>query len=90
MVSQFRKSLGTWRVKPGKEAYESVLMALRNGYRHIDTATVYKNEKSVGQAIKDSALKREDIFVTTKLPSHVKSCDGAKKEFAKSLKKTWS
>ncbi|NCA94770.1 MAG: aldo/keto reductase [Epsilonproteobacteria bacterium] len=78
---------GTWRVKPGKEAYESVLMALRNGYRHIDTATVYKNEKSVGQAIKDSALKREDIFVTTKLPSHVKSFEGAKREFAKSLKR---
>lgn len=78
---------GTWRVKPGKEAYESVLLALKNDYRHIDTATVYRNEKSVGQAIKDSNLKREDIFVTTKLPSHVKTYDGAIKEFNKSLKR---
>jgi diketogulonate reductase-like aldo/keto reductase len=78
---------GTWQIKPGHEAYDSVLLALRHGYRHIDTATVYRNEKSVGQAIKDSGLKREEIFVTTKLPSHVKSFEGAKKEFAKSLKR---
>jgi diketogulonate reductase-like aldo/keto reductase len=53
---------GTWRVKQGKEAYESVLLALKNGYRHIDTATVYRNEKSVGQAIKDSGLDRGPYF----------------------------
>jgi len=78
---------GTWRIKPGKEAYQSVLLALHNGYRHIDTATVYRNEKSVGQAIKDSGLKREAIFVTTKLPSQVKNFDSAKSEFYKSLKR---
>lgn len=78
---------GTWRVKQGKEAYESVLLALKNGYRHIDTATVYRNEKSVGQAIKDSGLDRGLIFVTTKLPSQIKTYDGAVKEFNKSLKR---
>lgn len=78
---------GTWQIKPGKDAYQSVLSALRIGYRHIDTAAAYRNEKSVGLAIKDSKLKREDIFVTTKLPSHVKSFEGAKKEFAKSLER---
>lgn len=78
---------GTWRVKQGKEAYESVLLALKNGYRHIDTATVYRNEKSIGQAIKDSGLDRGLIFVTTKLPSQIKTYDGAVKEFNKSLKR---
>ena len=78
---------GTWQIKEGKEAYESVLMALKIGYRHLDTATVYRNEKSVGRAIKDSGLKREDIFVTTKLPSHIKGYQSTFKELEKSLKK---
>lgn len=78
---------GTWQIKEGKSAYESVLAALKNGYRHIDTATVYRNEKSVGRAIKDSGLKREEIFVTTKLPSHIKGYQSTFKELNKSLKK---
>ncbi|NCA96050.1 MAG: aldo/keto reductase, partial [Methanomicrobia archaeon] len=53
----------------------------------IDTATVYRNEKSVGRAIKDSGLKREEIFVTTKLPSHIKGYQSTFKELNKSLKK---
>lgn len=44
------------------------MYALKNGYRHIDTAAAYGNEKSVGRAIKDSGIPREEIFVTTKLP----------------------
>lgn len=59
--------LGTWRSKDGDEAYRSVRDALELGYRHIDTASVYGNEESVGRAIRDSKLAREDIFVTTKL-----------------------
>ena len=78
---------GTWQIKEGKSAYDSVLSALKNGYRHIDTATVYRNEKSVGRAIKDSGLKREEIFVTTKLPSHIKGYQSTFKELDKSLKK---
>lgn len=46
---------------------ETVLKALRCGYRHIDTATAYGNEKEVGEAIKESGVPREEIFVTTKL-----------------------
>ncbi len=46
----------------------SVLRALEVGYRHIDTATVYGNEEQVGQAVAQSGVRREDIFVTTKLP----------------------
>ncbi|NLL25208.1 MAG: aldo/keto reductase [Spirochaetales bacterium] len=57
---------GTWQVSPD-EAYESVRSALEVGYRHIDTAAAYENEAEVGQAITDSGIRREEIFVTTKL-----------------------
>lgn len=63
---------GTWKIQEGQEAYDSVKAALEIGYRHIDTAYVYGNEKSVGQAIKDSGIPREEIFVTTKFPSAIK------------------
>ncbi|OIL40044.1 2,5-diketo-D-gluconic acid reductase [Oenococcus oeni] len=58
---------GTWQSADGEEAYNAVKWALEAGYRHIDTAAAYGNEESVGQAIKDSGIKREDLFVTTKL-----------------------
>ncbi|MET7749571.1 aldo/keto reductase [Micromonospora sp. NPDC005367] len=58
---------GTWRAT-GKAGYDAVLAALDAGYRHIDTATVYGNEKEVGQAVQESDLRREDLFITTKLP----------------------
>lgn len=58
--------LGTWRVL-GDDAYNMVLTALKNGYRHIDTAMIYHNEEDVGRAIKDSGIPREELFVTTKL-----------------------
>lgn len=77
--------LGTWQVPEGEAAYNSVIYALKNGYRHIDTAAAYGNEKSVGRAIKDSKIPREEIFVTTKLPAECKGYDVAKKCFEKSL-----
>ncbi|CAI4051607.1 hypothetical protein SKDZ_15G2670 [Saccharomyces kudriavzevii ZP591] len=58
--------LGTWQSKDN-DAYKSVLAALTDGYRHIDTAAIYRNEDQVGQAIRDSGVPREKIFVTTKL-----------------------
>ncbi|CAI4064216.1 hypothetical protein N7582_002615 [Saccharomyces uvarum] len=58
--------LGTWQSKDN-DAYKSVVAALKDGYRHIDTAAIYGNEDQVGQAIKDSGVPREEIFVTTKL-----------------------
>lgn len=57
---------GTWQLRP-KAAYESVRAALEIGYRHVDTATLYKNEADVGRAVKDSGLDREQVFITTKL-----------------------
>lgn len=58
--------IGTYRLT-GRQAIESVNMALEIGYRHIDTAQLYANEQDVGQAIADSAVPREEIFVTTKI-----------------------
>ncbi|CEP18453.1 hypothetical protein [Parasitella parasitica] len=58
--------LGTWRSKP-EQVYDAVKTAIAAGYRHIDTAFVYGNEKEVGQAIKDSGIARQELFITTKL-----------------------
>ena len=77
---------GTWQIPNGEIAYESVMFALKHGYRHIDTAAAYRNEESVGKAIKDSGIPREDIFVTTKLESHIKDYKGAHDAFNKTLK----
>ncbi|HEY1626091.1 MAG TPA: aldo/keto reductase [Streptosporangiaceae bacterium] len=58
---------GTWQLH-GRQAYDAIRWALDAGYRHIDTATMYKNEAEVGRAIRDSGLDRGDLFLTTKLP----------------------
>ncbi len=57
--------LGTWKLTDD-EAAAAVESALKAGYRHIDTAAIYKNEKGVGQAIRASGLPRDQVFVTTK------------------------
>lgn len=62
--------LGTFRVEPGESAYETVLAALKMGYRHIDTAIMYGNESDVGKAIRDSKIPRQEIFVTSKIAKH--------------------
>lgn len=77
--------LGTWQIPNGEEAYNSVKWALEAGYRHIDTAMAYGNEESVGKAIRDSGIPREEIFVTTKLPAEKKGYDIAHECFRKSL-----
>ena len=60
--------LGTYQLsEESGEAYNAVLTALQNGYRHIDTAHAYRNEHSVGRAIKDSGIPRDQIWVTSKL-----------------------
>ncbi len=79
-------AFGTWQIPNGKVAYDAVSAALRNGYRHIDTAAAYRNEESVGKAVKDSGIPREDIFITTKLESHIKDYEGAKEGFLNTLK----
>jgi len=59
--------LGTWQAR-GRSAVEAVRQALDVGYRHVDTATMYGNERQVGQAVAESGVPRAAIFVTTKLP----------------------
>ncbi len=59
--------LGTWQSE-GDDAYRAVLHALEAGYRHVDTATGYGNQTQVGRALAESAVPRDDVFVTTKLP----------------------
>ena len=58
---------GTYKSAPGQEARTSVEAALQLGYRHIDTAALYKNEADVGAAIRHSGIPRDQIFVTTKV-----------------------
>ena len=76
--------LGVWQLADGKEAQQAVEWALEAGYRHIDTAAAYRNERSVGAALGRSGLPREEVFVTTKfLPVH----RSAARELAGSLER---
>jgi 2,5-diketo-D-gluconate reductase A len=58
--------LGVWQVPDGRECVRAVRWALEAGYRHIDTAQAYGNERSVGQALRDSGIAREEVYLTTK------------------------
>ncbi len=81
---------GTWQTPDGDVAYTSVKAALEYGYRHIDTATAYGNEVSVGRAIndfmKESGVKREELFITTKLWNKHHSYELAKAAIEDSLR----
>lgn len=77
--------LGTWQVPNGEAAYNSVAFALKNGYRHIDTALAYGNEESVGRAVRDSCIDRSEIFVTSKLPAEIKNYKDALKNYDKTM-----
>lgn len=78
-------AFGTWQIPNGDATYNSVATALKNGYRHIDTAKAYGNEQSVGQAIRDFGIDRKEIFVTSKLPAEIKTYDGALKAFDETM-----
>ena len=77
---------GTWLLDEGDECYNAVADALRLGYRHIDTARAYYNEASVGRAVRDSKIPREDIYVTSKLPAEAKEYDRALAEFETTMR----
>ncbi len=76
--------LGTWMI-PNADAAQAVQQALAIGYRHIDTAQVYGNERGVGEGIRGASVKREDIFVTTKLGAEKKSYSDAVASIDRSL-----
>lgn len=78
---------GVFQVTDPEGCRKAVLCALENGYRSIDTAKAYGNEEAVGQAIKDSGIPRDELFITTKLWITDVYYEGAKKAFAASLEK---
>jgi len=82
-IPQF--GLGVFKSPPGDETYNAVRWALEAGYRHIDTAKAYGNEASVGQAVRDSTIPREDIFITTKLWNQDMREDRQEQAFHESL-----
>ncbi|QMU76580.1 aldo/keto reductase [Streptacidiphilus sp. PB12-B1b] len=75
---------GTFQIKPA-DAKEATLTALRVGYRHIDTAEMYGNEREVGEAIRESGLERQQVFVTSKLNNGYHAYDDALKAFDRTL-----
>jgi diketogulonate reductase-like aldo/keto reductase len=58
---------GTWQLR-GRQCRDAVLAALEVGYRHVDTATIYRNEAEVGRALRESGVPRDEVFLTTKCP----------------------
>lgn len=78
---------GVFQVTDLKECKESVLHALETGYRLLDTAAVYENESAVGEAVKESGIPREEIFITTKVWVHDTGYEKTKKSFFHSLQK---
>lgn len=82
-----RFGLGLYLIPEGKAARDAVLWAIEAGYRHFDTASMYGNERSVGEAIRESGLGREEVFVTTKLWNSDHGYDAALKAFEESHQK---
>jgi 2,5-diketo-D-gluconate reductase A len=78
---------GVFQVTDLAECERSVVDAIETGYRLIDTAQSYGNEEAVGKAIKSSGLKRDELFITTKLWIQSNGYEGAKKSFENSLKR---
>ncbi|RMC49134.1 aldo/keto reductase [Lactobacillus sp. ESL0228] len=79
-------ALGTWEIADNQVA-DVVETALQLGYRHIDTAQAYGNEAGVGKGIKNSGIKREEIFVNSKVAAEIKNYDEAKKSIDDTLLK---
>ena len=79
-------ALGTWLIQPDEKAAEAVRAALEIGYRHIDTAQAYGNERGVGEGIRRSGIAREQIFVVSKVEAAHKSYAAAAASIDESLR----
>ncbi|SKA16812.1 aldo/keto reductase [Consotaella salsifontis] len=77
--------LGTWMIEDAKVG-QAIKAAVKLGYRHIDTAQAYANERGVGEGIRSCGVAREELFVTTKLAAEIKTYDGAKQAIDGSLR----
>lgn len=86
-VEMPRFGLGVYKMSDKEEAYLSMEKALQVGYRAIDTASFYNNEEQVGEAVRNSKLKREDIFITSKVWNTDQGYDETLRAFELSLKK---
>ncbi|MFI5756731.1 aldo/keto reductase [Streptomyces sp. NPDC051569] len=75
---------GTFQIAP-EDTREATLMALETGYRHIDTAEMYRNEKEVGQGVRDSGLDRSEVFVTSKLNNGAHAPEAALRAFDRTM-----
>jgi methylglyoxal/glyoxal reductase len=78
--------LGTWQSNEGPEVKNAVNYAIDAGYRLIDTATLYQNEKSIGEAIKENSVAREELFITTKVWNDDQGFEKTLKAYDQSLK----
>jgi diketogulonate reductase-like aldo/keto reductase len=76
---------GVYQSAPGQETRGATLHALKSGYRHLDTAQAYRNEKDVGAALRESGLPRADVFVTTKIATANTGYELTKKSLDRSL-----
>ncbi len=76
---------GTWQTPDGDTAINAVKVAIEAGYKHIDTAAIYKNETSVGTGIRESGIDRQELFVTSKLWNSERGYDKTLKAFEKTL-----
>src|SRR5947209_2160517 len=77
---------GVFQIPP-EETRGATTVALEAGYRHIDTAEMYGNEAEVGQAVRDSSISREDVWITSKLNSGYHKPDDARRAMSETLEK---
>lgn len=85
-VEMPRIGLGVYKMTEPDIALQAITTALENGYRHIDTASLYNNEKEVGEAVRTSKIARDEIFITTKVWNTDQGYDQTLRAFEKSLK----
>lgn len=83
-VSMPQLALGTWLI-PDNQAADAVRHAILAGYRHIDTAQAYENERGVGEGVRSAGINRNDIFITSKVAAEIKDYDLAAKSIDRSL-----
>lgn len=76
---------GTWHIKDSNLLEESIILAIKLGYRHIDTASKYENEKFIGNTLKKYNIPRDEIFITSKVWNTDKGYDNTIKAFERSL-----
>ncbi|MDR2735016.1 MAG: aldo/keto reductase [Spirochaetota bacterium] len=76
---------GTWQLSPGNETIRAVSIALEAGYRHIDTAACYENEREVGEAVRTSGIPRAEIFITSKVWNSHRGYENARRAFEASM-----